>query len=347
MAPFKEGRNGVQVQDTLLESGSVMSDYLIGMDLGGTNMKTALFNTEFQIVQERIDFTEAFKGPSHVLNRMKQIIQELISDAGLKNSSIKCMGMGIPGLLDPAKGLSIFSPNFPDWENIHIVEIMMRDFDFPIFIDNDVRTNLYGEWFFGAGVGYKDVFLITLGTGLGSGIVCDGKVLYGKTASAGEIGHMNMFRNGRACKCGSSGCLGRYVSAVGMVRTFVEKLNEGKVSMIQSWVGSDHSKISAHMISEAFDLEDELAIEVLHETGILLGFGLSNVINLINPEIIIVGGGMSAAGDRLLRVTRETIQKHALKLSSEACKVIQAQLGGRAGMFGAAAYAHSKVSLVT
>ncbi|MOA02900.1 Glucokinase [compost metagenome] len=252
--------------------------------------------------------------------------------------------MGIPGLLDPEEGLSIFSPNFPEWDNIHVVNHMKDEFDFPVFIDNDVRVNLYGEWLFGAGIGYKNVFLLTLGTGLGSGIVTDGQVLYGTTSSAGEIGHMNMYRQGRPCRCGSTGCLGRYVSAVGMVRTFTEKLDDGKTSLIQQWVGDDYSNITAHMISEAYDQGDTLAIEVLHETGVILGFGLSNVINLLNPEIIIVGGGMSAAGDRLLNSTRDTIHGHALQLSSKACKVVQAQLGGRAGMVGAAAYAKRKLS---
>ncbi|MNN37489.1 Glucokinase [compost metagenome] len=220
---------------------------------------------------------------------------------------------------------------------------MKQYFNFPVFIDNDVRVNLYGEWLFGAGKGYRNVFLLTLGTGLGSGIITDGKVLYGTTSSAGEIGHMNMYREGRPCKCGSSGCLGRYVSAVGMVRTFTEKLEEGRTSMIQQWVGDENDKITAQMISEAYDLGDSLAVEVLHETGKTLGFGLSNVINLLNPEIVIVGGGMSAADDRLLNSTRNTVQKHALQLSSKACKIVQGQLGKQAGVIGAAAYAQSKI----
>ena len=107
--------------------------------------------------------------------------------------------MGIPGLLDPKEGLSIFSPNFPNWENIHVVDRMKAVFDFPVFIDNDVRVNLYGEWRFGSGAGYRNVVLLTLGTGLGSGIINDGKVVYGTTSSAGEIGHMNMYREGRPC----------------------------------------------------------------------------------------------------------------------------------------------------
>lgn len=275
-----------------------MLNYFIGIDLGGTNIKSAIFDTDLHVVHERSDPTEAAKGPSYVLNKIKEIVREMLLYEGVQHSSVKAMGMGIPGLLDPEEGLSIFSPNFPQWDNIHVVNHMKSEFDFPVFIDNDVRVNLYGEWLYGAGIGYKNVFLLTLGTGLGSGIVTDGQVLYGTTASAGEIGHMNMYRQGRPCRCGSTGCLGRYVSAIGMVRTFTEKLDEGKTSLIQQWVGEEYSNITAHMISEAYDQGDTLAIEVLHETGVILGFGLSNVINLLNPEIIIVGGGMSAAGGR-------------------------------------------------
>lgn len=276
---------------------------------------------------------------------MVGIIQEMLTYEGIQPESILCMGMGIPGLLDSEQGLSIFSPNFPDWENIHVVNYMKSHFEFPVYIDNDVRVNLYGEWLFGAGIGSKNLILITLGTGLGSGIVNDGKVLYGTTSSAGEIGHMNMYREGRPCRCGSSGCLGRYVSAIGIVKTFTDKLEEGRSSIIMEWVGEHWAAITARMISEAYDLGDLLAIEAMHETGKILGFGLSNVINLFNPEMIIVGGGMSAAGDRLLNTVRDTVENHALKLSSDACKIVQAKLGGQAGMIGAAAYARNTMSL--
>ncbi|MBD8837124.1 MULTISPECIES: ROK family protein [unclassified Paenibacillus] len=322
-----------------------MRKYIIGIDLGGTNIKSAIFNLEFQKIHERSDPTEAAKGPSHVLNRMVGIIQEMLTYEGIQPESILCMGMGIPGLLDPEQGLSLFSPNFPDWENIHVVNHMINHFEFPAYIDNDVRVNLYGEWLFGAGSGYKNLILITLGTGLGSGIVNDGKVLYGTTSSAGEIGHMNMYREGRPCRCGSSGCLGRYVSAIGMVKTLTDKLEEGRSSMIMKWVKGDWTAITARMISEAYDLGDSLAVEVMHETGEILGFGLSNVINLFNPEVIIVGGGMSAAGDRLLNTVRDTVKNHALHLSSGVCHIVQAKLGGQAGMIGAAAYAKNKMSL--
>ncbi|WP_145414222.1 ROK family protein [Paenibacillus xylanexedens] len=320
-----------------------MSKYIIGIDLGGTNIKSAVFNTAFKKIHERSDTTEADKGPIHVLKRIVNITQEMMAAEGIYPEEVHCMGIGVPGLLDPQTGLSIFSPNFPEWENIHVVDHMNKRFDFPVFIDNDVRVNLYGEWLFGAGVGCRNLVLITLGTGLGSGIVNDGKVIYGATSSAGEIGHMNMYREGRACRCGSSGCLGRYVSAIGMVRTFTEKLEAGRSSMITEWIEGHPSRITAHMISNAYDLEDALAVEVMHETGEILGFGLSNVINMLNPEMIIVGGGMSAAGDRLLNTVRNTVVNHSLKLASGACTIVQAKLGGQAGMIGAAAYANHRL----
>ncbi|WP_040950973.1 ROK family protein [Gorillibacterium massiliense] len=317
--------------------------YTIGVDLGGTNIKSAILDQNFQVVIERSDPTNALEGPAHVIRTIKGIVHEMMQHQQIAHENISCMGIGIPGLLNPKEGFSIFSPNFPGWENIHVVQEMKKDFSFPVFIDNDVRVNLYGEWYFGAGKGLKNLVLVTIGTGLGSGIVVDGNVLYGTTSSIGEIGHMNMYREGRPCRCGSSGCLGRYVSAIGMVRTLVEKLESGRDSIIQTWVDGDRSRISAKMISDAYDLNDSLAIEVMHETGGILGFGLANVINLFNPELIIIGGGVSAAGDRLLHVVRETIRQHALKLSSNACGVVTAQLGGRAGMIGAVAYAKNQL----
>ncbi|OMG01164.1 ROK family protein [Paenibacillus sp. FSL R7-0337] len=319
-----------------------MNKYIVGIDLGGTNIKAGLFDEHFTAVEEISIPTEAQQGPAHVLERIRLAVTQLCAGSGTNESQIACMGMGIPGLLDPEEGLSVFSPNFPGWEQVHVVNEMKPYYSFDVYIDNDVRVNLYGEWQRGAGQGHKHLILLTLGTGLGSGMVHDGKVLYGTTFSAGEIGHMNMFRQGRPCRCGSSGCLGRYVSAVGMVNTFKEKLEAGRVSLIQTWTGQDQELITAQMISEAYDLGDPLAIEVMHETGELLGFGLANVINLLNPELIIIGGGMAAAGDRLLNSVRDTVHSHALKLSASRCRIVQAELGSRAGTLGAAVYAYQK-----
>lgn len=319
-----------------------MSAYYIGVDLGGTNLKVAMFDKTLSNIAEVRVPTERSLGSLHVLQRIASTVNQLISEQQLTTDSICCMGMGVPGLLDIEKGISLFSPNFPKWENVEVVHYMEETLHIPTFIDNDVRTNLYGEWHYGAGKNKQNIVLLTLGTGLGSGIVMDGHVLYGATASAGEIGHMNMYRKGRPCRCGSSGCLGRYVSALGMLCTAKEKLAVQKNSILLEWVQNDVEQITAKMVSEAFDLGDSAAIETLQETGELLGYGLVNAINLYNPEIILIGGGMAAAGERLLGSTRKIVQNHALKLSQEACTITLAELGDSAGMIGAAFYAKQK-----
>lgn len=201
----------------------------------------------------------------------------------------------------------------PLWNDVPVATWFEERLHVPVFIDNDVRMNLYGERHYGAGKGKKNVVLLTLGTGLGAGIVMDGHVLYGATAGAGEVGHMNMYRTGRPCRCGSSGCLGRYVSALGMIRTFRDKLEAGEKSIITKRVNDDYDAITAKMISDANDEGDETAINTMRETGEILGYGLVNIINLYNPDVVILGGGMSAAGERLFSPARRVVSEHARK----------------------------------
>ena len=317
-------------------------DYILGVDLGGTNIKAAAYRLEsYEKVGEKRLPTQVEGGWEHVLGRVLAALEELLQQ--MPRERVLCVGMGVPGLLDIEAGVSRFSPNFPQWEDVPVAAWLGERLGLPVFIDNDVRVNLYGEWLFGAGRGLENLVLLTLGTGLGSGIVLDGRVLYGATASAGEIGHMNMFRQGRPCKCGSSGCLGRYVSALGMVRTLREKLEAGAPSVIREWVGDDWGKITAQMVSDAYDAGDATARAVLEETGELLGFGLVNVINLFNPQAIVVGGGMSAAGERLLGPARRVVESHALAISRAGCEIVTAQLGDAAGMLGAAVYGARRV----
>lgn len=315
-----------------------MEQFCIGMDLGGTNIKVALFDNNYCKIAENRVTTEVHTGSDIVLQRMLFGINQLLEQAGTKTEQISCIGIGVPGILDMKRGISQFSPNFPKWEDVPISAWFEEKLGIPTYIDHDVRVNLYGEWYAGAARNKENVVLITLGTGLGAGIISDGHVLYGKTGSAGELGHMNMYRPGRPCHCGSTGCFGRYVSGRGMVRTMQEKLEQGADSIILSWTDGSFEKITASMISQAYDKQDKAAIEVMHETGRILGYGLINTINIFNPEIIIIGGGMSGAGERLLGTVRETVNEYALKISREACEITTAALNDAAGMLGAALY---------
>lgn len=320
-----------------------MGKYYIGVDLGGTNIKVSLFDESFRKLGEKRTPTEVKYGSEHVLIRIYNAVTDLLTELKLTAEDICCMGMGVPGILDIKNGISRFSPNFPKWEEVPIVAWMENHLRIPTFIDNDARVNLYGEWKFGAGKNRQNVLMITLGTGLGGAAVVDGRVIYGATGSAGEIGHINMYRQGRECRCGSTGCLGRYVSALGILRTFREKVRDGQHSIICDWVENDLEAVTADMLSKAYDAQDPVAIETMRETGELLGYGLCAVFSLYNPEIIIVGGGMSNMGDRLLQYTRDILDSHALRIPYSACTSVTAVLGDAAGMLGAAVYAKEQL----
>lgn len=322
-----------------------MGKYYIGVDLGGTNIKISVFNENFHKTGEKRTPTEVKYGSEHVLVRLYNAITGLLEELHLVPEDICCMGMGVPGILDIKNGISRFSPNFPKWEEVPIVAWMENHLNIPTYIDNDARVNLYGEWKFGAGKNRQNVLMITLGTGLGGAAVVDGRVIYGATGSAGEIGHINMYRQGRECRCGSSGCLGRYVSALGILRTFREKILEGRHSVICEWVEDDLDKVTADMLSKAYDEGDPVAIETMQETGELLGYGLCAVFSLYNPEIIIFGGGMSNMGDRLLQYTKDVLDSHALRIPYGSCTIVTAVLGDAAGMLGAAEYAREQFCL--
>lgn len=302
----------------------------IGIDLGGTNLKGSLFSENFEWVETIVLPSEADKGAGVVIEHIHQLIELLLAKSPEQVLSI---GIGVPRLLDKEAGISRFSPNFTNWENVPVTKLVHEKFQIPTFIDNDVRVNLYGEWHFGAGKEKENVVLLTLGTGVGAGIVVDNHVLYGKTGSAGEVGHMNMYREGRPCKCGSSGCFSRYVSATGIVMTAKEKLGTHPDSLL-----AKVEDLTTKMISDAYDQGDQLAIEIYQETGELLGFGLGNILNLYNPEILIIGGGVSKAGERLLAYARETVAKHSLQISYDTCEIVTASLSDKAGMIGAAYY---------
>lgn len=315
----------------------------IGIDLGGTNIKIGLLSDQLDVLTRLSVPTESETNSQTVMANLIAGVRQLFDTSGAQPAQIHAIGLGVPGQMDIEKGLSLFSPNFSNWDNVPVTQIMEQTFNIPTYIDNDVRVNLYGEWRMGAGRRMKDVLMVTLGTGLGAAMITDGKMMYGRSNSAGELGHMNMYRHGRPCACGSSGCLARYVSARGMIKTVQEHLAAGETSIISQWMNNDEKQITAKMVSEAYDQHDQVARTVMQETGEILGYGLSSAINLYNPERIIIGGVMAAAGDRLLTPTREVIGGHALKVARDVCDVVPAELGAWAGMIGAGVYAeHQK-----
>jgi len=309
----------------------------IGVDLGGTNIATALVNEKGEILKKDKRATEASKGPEHVIQNMIDAIYQASSDFGINN--IAGIGLGIPGLVDMDKGLSRFAGNL-GWENVPVMEKLKREFpSVPIFMDNDVRVATLGEKYFGAGRGVDNLILITLGTGVGSGIIIDGRLYRGTTYSAGEIGHITIFKDGPYCNCGNRGCLEVYASAPGIARRTREYIRAGHFTVMADMVGHDLSKVTAEVVSKACDMGDRLAVMVMEETAEILGIGIANFIDIINPEMVIIGGGVSLAGDKLFAPLRKTVRQRTMRNAGENVSIVPAELKDESGMVGAAALA--------
>jgi len=306
----------------------------IGVDLGGTNIASALINTKGGILKEIIIPTEAHKGPKHTISQMKKVIHDLISAAPF--SDVTGIGLGIPGLVDVEKGISRFAGNL-GWKNIPILEEFQKDFDIPICMDNDVRVATLGEKYFGAGTKTNNLICVTLGTGVGSGIIIDGKLYRGHSYSAGEIGHITIVKDGLYCNCGNRGCLEMYVSAPGIIRRTIKAINKGHNTIIPSIVNGQLEKITPAIISKAHEMDDELAHLIVEETAELLSIGLASYAQLLNPELIIIGGGISLMGDKLFTPLNKHIKDRSMRTLRDKIKVVPAKLHDKSGMIGSAA----------
>lgn len=308
--------------------------YIVGIDLGGTTIQTVLTDEDYNIVTKYKSDTLAEEGPAAVIGRMMDAIDHVLEESNLSKKDLLGIGLGIPGLMDIEKGISLFAGNL-SWENIQVLQPFKDRFQVPVYMDNDVRVNALGEWYFGAGRGVKNMVLITLGTGVGAGIIIDGKMLRGPQSAAGEVGHMIIVEDGPACTCGSRGCLEVFASATGMMRRCKELMLENRDSLLWQMCEGDIDKVRTYMIDKAHDQGDKVGLQVMAETAYYLGIGLTNVVNIFNPELVVIGGGVSKAGERLLGPAREFVNKRAMVVQRQHYKLVAAQMLDEAGMLGA------------
>jgi glucokinase len=318
--------------------------FFVGVDLGGTNIVTGLINEKGEIIKEDRKYTEANRGAEYVIENMVESINQVVREIGIENT--RAIGLGIPGILDIDKGISLLATNL-GWENIPVTEKIRQYFpDVPVFIDNDVRVATLGEKYFGAGRDVNNLIMLTIGTGIGAGIIIDGKLYYGSTNSAGEIGHTTIFKDGLYCRCGNRGCLEVYASATGIARRVQNYLKEGHFSAMLDMVNNDVSRITAEIVSKACRRGDPLARMIMEETAELLGISIANYINIINPEMVIIGGGVALASDLLLEPLRKVVKERTLKTASEKVNIVLAKLGDKAGVIGAATLAMVKLGVI-
>ena len=311
-----------------------MGNYVIGIDLGGTNLRTGLVDRNGKIHHRLSIKTENNADPQTISNQIFYLIDEIINvGAGLKPAppNIIGVGLGSPGLVDKKGETILFSPNLPLWRNIPIKRMVSERFSVPCVLENDANAAAWGEKWVGAGKEADSLVMLTLGTGIGGGIIINNKLWRGVNNVAAEIGHMVIQMDGPKCSCGNYGCIEAYASATAMVRRFKESLKSGVPSSLK-----DAGEITAKMINDAAFQGDKASLDVIKETGHYLGVALVNIMHVLNPEVIVLTGGMIGSGDLLMNPIKQVIKEKAFEASAKETKIVFSQLGNDAGIIGAA-----------
>jgi glucokinase len=311
------------------------AQYTIGIDLGGTNIKFGLVSADGRIVKRARIPTLAGAGPKRALRRIVGVLRRLSRD-----HDIACVGVGAAGLIDHENGVIRVPPNLPGWDGAPVKDTIEKALDIPCHVTNDVNACVLGELLFGAGVGKRDIFCLTLGTGVGGGLIADGKLVIGANGAAGEVGHTVIFPDGQMCRCGSRGCLECYVGADYVVQRTVARLRmQGTKlksrSLIRRYSGNRAEAITPKLISRAAHHGDRLALEIAEEIGYYAGLGIVNVVQLLDPELIVVGGGISGFGKPLLESIRRTVDERVQEFPGRKLEVVLSKLADEAGVLGA------------
>ncbi|HSA56631.1 MAG TPA: ROK family protein [Gemmatimonadaceae bacterium] len=319
----------------------IRTKYLVGVDLGGTNIVAgALPEDGREVIVLRTEPTRADQGADAVIDRIARmvdtVIAETIASTGAKRSEFVGIGVGAPGPLDREKGIVVTTPNL-GWTNFPLRDVVAERTGIPTRIDNDANCATLGEWWLGAARGGRNVVGMTIGTGIGGGLILDGRLYHGSSDVAGEIGHTTIDVTGRRCKCGNYGCLEAYASGPSIAERAREALASADDSVLLRMAGGDLSRITAATVYEASKLGDEVALEVVRETARLLGAGVANLLNIFNPDVVVIAGGVTQAGDSLFEPLRREVRRRAFRPAVDACRIVPGELPGSAGVVGAVA----------
>lgn len=311
--------------------------YVIGIDLGGTTRIGALADGAGNILCRSQTQTEA--GYEAGIEGIARQVSALIENAGIAKSDVTALGIGVPGRVDSRAGTSFVVPNIQGWSHKPVAADLKAATGLKIAIGNDVNCAALGELRYGAGRNVQNLLMITLGTGIGGGIAIDNRIYTGPRELAGEIGHMTLDPNGPRCGCGNHGCFEALAGRDAIVNRAILGLQHGRESVIAEKVSWSLHEITPQVIAEAAKAGDSLALEVLAETGHWIGIALSNAVLLLDPDIIIIGGGIAEAGEPLFGPIRRTLRWRCQLGSFDVRKVVKAELGNDAGVYGAIAMA--------
>jgi len=316
--------------------------FAAGADIGGTDIKFILLDGNGEVTSRCSFETDARGGPDQALRRVAEEIEALLESNNLRRQDLSALGVGAAGPLDTLRGILVQAPNLPGWEGTPITDILRVKLGMPVFLENDANLAAFGEHRAGAGKGSDNIICLTLGTGIGSGIIIDREIFCGALGAGAELGHITINPSGAMCNCGNRGCLEAMASATAVARMARHILHEGRGRVISELVAGDEEKVTAETVHQAAIKGDGDAAGILEKAGRYLGMGIASAVNIFAPQMVIIGGGMMSAGDFILKPARDEAMRRALKPFTRGLSIVPAELGGWAGAMGAAFYARQK-----
>ncbi|MCR4405596.1 MAG: ROK family protein [Anaerolineae bacterium] len=321
--------------------------HFIGVDLGGTTITGGAVNVvSGQVLGRQQIPTLAKEGHDAVMARMVDLVHTIIADAALSKEDIGGIGVGLPGVLDMERGITLFLPNLPGaWRNVPLKATMEAGTGLPTYMLNDVRSFTLGEKTFGAGREVHTMFGLAIGTGIGGGMVINGQLHLGLDGTAGEVGHQIIDPYGPPCGCGSHGCLEAFASGPAITAMALKAITQGLTTKIAEMVDYDLNKVTPEIVCRAAQAGDPIAIDIYERAGFYIGVGVANLITIISPQMVVIGGGVAQAGELLFAPIRRTVQERVHVTPLEKVQIVPAQLGTSAGLIGAAVWASLQTAL--
>ncbi|MFA6349648.1 MAG: ROK family protein [Candidatus Omnitrophota bacterium] len=298
--------------------------FLIGIDLGGTNLKIALVSLSYQIKDKKILSTKSFSDKSKLICAIADAVASILVDNKIARSQVLGVGIGLPGPIDAEAGFVHFFPNIPGWKNVNLKTILEKKIRIPVRIDNDANLMSLAEYRLGAAKGSKNSICLTLGTGVGAGLILENKLYRGSSFAAGELGHLPVNITGPKCNCGGIACLEAYIG------------NNRITQKVKNEFGRD---IPLEKVSDMANQGNKKALKIWDDVALYLGRALVAVVNLLNLETVVIGGGVAEAGDLIFKGVRKIVSEQAMSVQAGRVKIIKAKLGSDAGMIGAAIFA--------
>ncbi|MBI5802401.1 MAG: ROK family protein [Verrucomicrobia bacterium] len=314
-------------------------DHFIGVDLGGTKILAGVFNSQLKCLGKVKMSTKPERGPDGVLERVARCVQEAVDECDLKLDSIRAIGIGAPGAVDPVEGRMIFAPNLK-WENVPLRKTLEKHLGLPVFAENDCNACALGVYETELDPKPRSMVGIFLGTGIGSGIVLDGRAYTGFNRTAGEIGHMVLEVNGPKCGCGNKGCFEALASRTALFRKIQTAVEDGQKTVLTDMLGPELTDMRSGDLRKALRRGDKFIEQIIEEAAEYTGIAVANVINFLNPEVIVLGGGvMDQLADDMMSIITETAKDYALPGTAKGIEILVSKLGDDAGITGAAVLA--------